>query len=131
MKTMTYSKQQLAFIKKVDNAIAQAKDYNYTINDTTSLFQDLVCKKAYAKKCNAWWTQVQRPYLAQSYKRMFKRYGYVDRKLWAKAIYNTLTMCEQYTGDNYSLRYIKREWLALSKVNQILLCYELAKTFRK
>lgn len=131
MKTMIYSKQQNAFIEKVNNAIANAKEYNYTINDTTPLLQDFTNHKAWAKKYNNWWIDIQRPNLANTYKRLYKRYGYVDKKLFAKCVYNTLSYVSKYNGNDYSLCYIKREWNALQEHDKYLLCYELAKTFRK
>lgn len=129
MKTFTPSNDQIKFIEKVNNAIAQAKQCNYTIQDTTPIYQEFTSKKV--TQLNKWYKEIQHPYLKKQFQRLYKQYGYVDKKLFAKIIFNTFTNLSYYKGCDRSMNWIVWEWGNLDTNNKIFLCYSLAKNFRK
>ena len=126
MKTMTYSKQQLDFIEKVNKAQAYMSDNNALIGDVFTAYSDLLA-------CD-WWTQTQRPYLQKTYNRLHKQYGYVDKKLFAKVIWNILVLklcsCDEHIKTHH-LQFIQHEWKYTSTLEKIAVCYAISKTFRK
>lgn len=121
MKTMTYSKQQLDFIEKVNKAQAYMSDNNALVGDVFTAYSDLLA-------CD-WWANIQRPYLQKTYNRLHKQYGYVDKKLFAKCIYNTLSYVEHL--HDRDMRFIAHEYSLTSTIEKIAVCYAISKTFRK
>lgn len=121
MKTMIYSAQQLDFIAKVNKAQAYMRDNNALVGDVFSAYNDLLV-------CD-WWKNIQRPHLQKAYNNLHKRYGYVDKKLFAKCIYNTLSYIKHLR--NNDMRFIAYEYSFTSNTEKYAIAYEISKTFRK
>ena len=80
-----------------------------------------------------WFKDIQKPHLQKQYNRIHKKYGYVDKKLFAKVIFNTLEDIKKLSFFDCSqdYRFIKREYKYLDTIQKIALAYEISKTFRK
>lgn len=122
---MIYSVYQKAFIEKVKDAENYLEENNAEVYDYFMAYDSLL-------DCD-WFKDIQKPYLQKSYNRIHKRYGYVDKKLFAKVIFNTLESIKKLSFFDYSrdYRFIKSEYKKLDTIQKIALAYEISKTFRK
>ena len=122
---MNYSINQKAFILKVKDAENYLEENNANINDYFTAYYDLLDSELYK--------DIQKPHLQKAYNKIHKRYGYVDKKLFAKVIFNTLENIKKLSFFDYSRDYafIKREYKYLDTIQKIALAYEISKTFRK
>lgn len=122
---MIYSVSQKAFIEKVKNAENYLEENNANINDYFTAYYDLL-------NCD-WFKNIQKPHLQKQYNRIHKKYGYVDKKLFTKVIFNTLEDIKKLSFFDCSqdYRFIKREYKYLDTIQKIALAYEISKTFRK
>lgn len=121
-KKMIYSSTQTRFIKKVDEASNYLIENNANIGDYFSAYNDLL-------KCD-WFAKIQKPYLQKVFNRLYKQYGFVDKKLFAKAIYNTLENLN-YLIHYREYRFIANEYKQLENIQKIAVAFEISKTFRK
>lgn len=124
-KKMIYSVSQKAFIEKVKDAENYLEENNAEINDYFTAY--------YVLLDSDWYENIQKPYLQKAYNRIHKKYGYVDKKLFTKVIFNTLENIKKLSFFDYSRGYafIKREYKKLDTIQKIALAYEISKTFRK
>lgn len=121
-KKMIYSSAQIRFIKKVDEASNYLIENNANIRDYFSAYNDLL-------KCD-WFAKIQKPYLQKVFNRLYKQYGYVDKKLFSKVIYNTIENLQYLTHDR-DKRFIASEYKQLENIQKIAVAFEISKTFRK
>ena len=121
-KKMIYSSNQIRFIKKVDEASNYLIENNANIGEYFSAYNDLL-------KCD-WFAKIQKPYLQKVFNRIYKLYGYVDKKLFAKVIYNTLENLNYLIHDREN-RFIASEYKQLENIQKIAVAFEISKTFRK
>ena len=109
---MIYSVYQKAFIEKVKEAENYLEENNAEINDYFTAYYDLL-------NCD-WYKNIQKPHLQKAYNRIHKKYGYVDKKLFAKVIFNTLEDIKKLGFFDYTqdYRFIKREYKYLDKIQK-------------
>ena len=124
-KKMIYSVYQRAFIEKVKKAENYLVENNAEINDYFTAY--------YVLLDSDWYKNIQKPHLQKAYNKIHKKYGYVDKKLFAKVIFNTLEDIKKLSFFDYTqdYRFIKREYKYLDTIQKIALAYEISKTFRK